>query len=139
MYKIIFSVNNNEEVFVFPHTPVDFPLPQPEQHHETYTGLSYDYRRIGTMGLRHLSWTGLLPVGHKYEFMPAEARENGWEYVDFFERWRNKKVPFRLIVLDNDGVARLNIPVTVDAFEPSIKQNGDIEYTITVTEYRFIV
>ena len=28
-YKVIFSVNNNEEVFTLPHVPVDFPLPQP--------------------------------------------------------------------------------------------------------------
>ncbi|MFR0942725.1 MAG: hypothetical protein ACLSF2_10465 [Butyricicoccus sp.] len=54
MYKIIFSVNNNEEVWTLPHCPPDFPIPQPEQHHETYEGLSRDYRRIGTLGLRHM-------------------------------------------------------------------------------------
>lgn len=48
MYKIIISVNNNEEVWTLPHCPPDFPIPQPEQHHETYEGLSRDYRRIGT-------------------------------------------------------------------------------------------
>lgn len=55
-YKVIISVNNNEEVFTLPHVPVDFPLPEPEQNNETYEGLSKDYRRIGTMGLRQLSW-----------------------------------------------------------------------------------
>ena len=51
-YKVIISVNNNEEVFTLPHVPVDFPLPEPEQNNETYEGLSKDYRRIGTMGNR---------------------------------------------------------------------------------------
>ena len=51
-YKVILSFNNNEEVMVLPHVPPDFPLPEPEQHNETYTGLSKDYRRIGTLGLR---------------------------------------------------------------------------------------
>ena len=69
MYKIIFSINNNEEVWVLPHCPPDFPIPQPEQHHETYEGLSRDYRRIGTLGLRHMEWTALFPV-HRYSFMP---------------------------------------------------------------------
>lgn len=55
MYKIIISVNNNEEVWTLPHCPPDFPIPQPEQHHETYEGLSRDYRRIGTLGLRHMA------------------------------------------------------------------------------------
>ena len=62
MYKIIISVNNNEEVWTLPHCPPDFPIPQPEQHHETYEGLSRDYRRIGTLSLRHMEWTALLPV-----------------------------------------------------------------------------
>lgn len=137
MYKIIFSVNNNEEVWVMPHCPPDFPLSQAEQHHETYEGLSRDYRRIGTMGLRTLSWTALLPI-RRHSFMPREAYKDGWAYVDFFERWRDRKVPFRLIVLDSKGVARLNMPCTVDSFEVSVRQSGDLEYSITVTEYRFI-
>lgn len=138
MYKIMISVNNNEEVFTLPHVPVDFPLPEPEQNNETYTGLSQDYRRIGTMGLRQFSWNSFFPVGRRYPFMPPEALEDGWAYVSFFQRWRERKVPFRMIVLDSSGVARLNLPVTIDSFEPSIRRNGDIEYSISVTEYRFV-
>lgn len=138
-YKVIFSVNNNEEVYTLPHVPVDFPLPLAEQHNETYEGLSADYRRIGTMGLRQLSWSGLLPVGRRYPFMPPEALEDGWAYVSFFERWRPQKVPFRMIVLDSGGVSRLNMPCTVDSFEASVRRNGDIAYTISITEYRFVV
>ena len=119
MYKIIISVNNNEEVWTLPHCPPDFPIPQPEQHHETYEGLSRDYRRIGTLGLRHMEWTALLPV-HRYSFMPSEASA------------------FRLIVLDSKGAARLNMPVTVDSFDVTVRKNGDLEYSIAVTEYRFI-
>ena len=120
MYKIIFSVNNNEEVWTLPHCPPDFPIPQPEQHHETY-----------------MEWTALLPV-RRYSFMPSEASADGWAYVDFFDRWRDKKVPFRLIVLDSKGAARLNMPVTVDSFDVTVRKNGDLEYSIAVTEYRFI-
>lgn len=138
-YKVIFSVNNNEEVYTLPHVPVDFPLPQSAQHNETYTGLSYDYRRIGTLGLRSLSWSSFFPVGKRYSWMPAEALEDGWAYVSFFERWRDRKVPFRVIVLDSGGVCRLNMPCTVDSFEPSVRRNGDIAYTISITEYRFVV
>lgn len=103
----------------------DFPIPQPEQHHETYEGLSRDYRRIGTLSLRHMEWTALLPV-RRYFFMPSEASADGWAYVDFFDRWRDKKVPFRLIVLDSKGAARLNMPVTVDSFDVTVQKNGDL-------------
>ena len=137
-YKVIISVNNNEEVFTLPHVPVDFPLSEPEQHNETYEGLSKDYRRIGPMGLRQLSWESFFPVGRRYPFMPPESLEDGWAYVSFFQRWRDRKVPFRMIVLDSSGVARLNMPITIDRLDLSIRRNGDIAYNITVTEYRFI-
>ena len=78
-----------------------------------------------TLGLRHMEWTALLPV-HRYSFMPSEASADGWAYVDFLSRWRDKKVPFRLIVLDSKGAARLNMPVTVDSFDVTVRKNGDL-------------
>ena len=40
----------------------------------------------------------------------------------------DKKVPFRLIVLDSKGASRLNMPVTVDSFDVTVRKNGDLEY-----------
>lgn len=139
IYKVILSFNNNEEVMTLPHVPPDFPLNEPEQHNEAYVGLSRDYRRIGTLAARTYSWTGLLPVGHRYAFMPPEASDNGWDYVAFFQRGRERKIPFRLIVLDSSGTPRLNTPITVDSLEISVRRNGDLNYTISCTEYRFVV
>lgn len=139
IYKVILSFNNNEEVMTLPHVPPDFPLNEPEQRNEAYVGLSRDYRRIGTLAARTYSWTGLLPVGHRYAFMPPEASENGWDYVAFFQRGRERKIPFRLIVLDSSGTPRLNTPITVDSLEISVRRNGDLDYTISCTEYRFVV
>ena len=137
-YKVIMSYNNNEEVMVLPHVPVDFPLPEPDQHNETYEGLSRDYRRIGTLGLRAYAWESIFPV-RRYPFMPPEASVNGWDYVAFFRRGRERKLPFRLIVLDSGGACRLNTPVTVDTLDIAVRRNGDIAYSITCTEYRFVV
>ena len=122
-----------------PHVPPDFPLNEPEQHNEAYVGLSRDYRRIGTLAARTYSWTGLLPVGHRYAFMPPEASDNGWDYIGFFQRGRERKIPFRMIVLDSSGTPRLNTPITVDSLEVTVRRNGDLDYTISCTEYRFVV
>ena len=139
IYKVILSFNNNEEVMTLPHVPPDFPLNEPEQHNEAYVGLSRDYRRIGTLAARTYSWTGLLPVGHRYAFMSPEASDNGWDYIGFFQRGRERKIPFRMIVLDSSGTPRLNTPITVDSLEISVRRNGDLNYTISCTEYRFVV
>ncbi|MCI7125347.1 MAG: hypothetical protein MR935_03965, partial [Agathobaculum sp.] len=95
-------------------------------------------RRIGTLGLRAYAWESIFPV-RRYPFMPPEASANGWDYVAFFRRGRERKLPFRLIVLDGGGACRLNTPVTVDTLDIAVRRNGDIAYSITCTEYRFVV
>ena len=40
--------------------------------------------------------------------------------------------------LDGRGVCRLNSPCSVDSFSWSVKRNGDIAYSLTLREYRFI-
>lgn len=137
MYQIIFSANNNAEVMVLPYVPPDFQIPSP-QNNGTYNGLSRDYNMIGTMGLRQLELEAFFPVGRRYPFMPAAALTDGWQYVSFFERWRAKKVPIRVVLLDGSNVSRLNMACTIDAFSHGVRRNGDISYSLTAREYRFI-
>lgn len=137
MYQIIFSINNNEEVAVLPAVPPDFG-PELPQNNETYGGLSKDYNLLGTMGLWSFELSSIFPVGRRYAFMPPEASTDGWSYVEFFRRNRERRLPFRVIVLDGAGVCRLNSPCSIDSFAWSVKRNGDIAYSMTVREYRFV-
>ena len=137
MYKIIFSINNNEEVVVLPAVPPDLG-PELPQNNGTFEGLSRDYNTIGTMGLWELPLSSIFPVGRRYSFMPSDAEEDGWRYVSFFERNRPRGLPFRIVILDSGGVCRLNSACTVDSFSWKVKRNGDIAYSMTVREYRFI-
>ncbi len=139
MTHIYISVNNKQELYAIPIVPDGFTIPEPEQHNEVYSGLSRDYNRIGTLGLRQLSWSSFFPVKRhrNYSFVDDAYTKDGWAYVSFFQRWRDKKVPFRVVVISDEEV-RLNMPCTVDQFEYSIKRNKDIAYSITLTEYRFV-
>lgn len=137
MYQIIFSINNNEEVMVLPHVPPDFEIPQPPSNGDTFEGMTRDYSRFGTEGLRAFSIDSFFPVGRRYPFMPTGASTNGWAYVDFFKRGRARRLPFRVIVLDSHGVARLNMACMVDSFTPKVRRNGDIAYSMAITEYRW--
>lgn len=137
MYKIIFSINNNEEAVVLPAVPPDFGL-ETSQNNDTFSGLSRDYNLLGTMGLWSFSLESFFPVGRRYSFMPADASEDGWSYVSFFERNRPRMLPFRCVVLDSGGVCRLNCACSIDSFTWKVKRNGDIAYSLTVREYRFI-
>ena len=137
MYQVILSINNNEEVAVLPAVPTDLG-PQLPQNNGTYEGLSGDYNTLGPMGLWEMSIASFFPVGRRYSFMPADACTDGWKYVDFFERNRPRMLPFRIIILDGNGVCRMNSPCSVDQFEWHVKRNGDISYSLTLREYRFI-
>ena len=137
MYKLIMSINNNEEYIVFPAVP-DGIGPEYPQNNDTFQGLSRDYNAIGTMGLWSMSISSFFPVGRRYSFMPPEALEDGWQYVSFFERNRPRKLPFRVILLDENGICRLNSACTVDSFSWQVKRNGDIAYSLELREYRFI-
>lgn len=137
MYKIIFSINNNEEAIVLPAVPPDFG-PEIPQNNDTFSGISKDYNLLGTMGLWSFTIDSFFPVGRRYAFMPADAAEDGWSYVAFFNRNRPRRLPFRCVVLDSSGVCRLNSACSIDTFSWRVKRNGDIAYSMTVREYRFI-
>ena len=138
MYKAILSINNREEWIVFPFLPPDIG-PQQEQNNDTYNGLSKDYNTIGTMGLWQMSWSSFFPVGtQRRSYADADSLPNGWDYISFFDRNRPRLLPFRFILIDSGGVTRINSPVTVDNFSWQVQRNGDIAYSITLREYRFI-
>ncbi len=122
---------------VLPAVPESFQIPS-EQNNDTFAGLKLDYTRIGTMGLRQITLDSFFPVGRRYGFMPSEASTDGWGYVSFFQRWRERRVPFRMIVLDSSGVARLNMACNVDSFGYGARRNGDIAYSMNIREYRFV-
>lgn len=122
---------------VLPAVPPDFG-PEIPQNNDTFSGLSRDYNLLGTMGLWSFELSSIFPVGRRYSFMPADAEEDGWKYVDFFKRNRPRLLPFRCIILDGGGVCRLNSACSIDSFSWKVQRNGDIAYSMTVREYRFI-
>lgn len=137
MYKLIVSINNNEEVMVWPSVPTDFG-PEVTQRNGTYEGLSGDFNTLGPMGLWSIPVSGFFPVGRRYAFMPSEAETDGWKYVDFIQRGQVRRVPFRITLLDGSGRSRLNAACTIDDFQWKVKRNGDIAYSLTFREYKFI-
>lgn len=134
---IVFSANNRSEVMILPIVPNDISIEQ-SQSNDTYAGLSMDLNIIGNLGLRTLELASIFPVNKKYKFIKANANTNGWDYVNFFNRWRGKKVPIRLVITDGSE-ERLNMACTVDSFSYSADRMGDIAYSLSLREYVFVV
>jgi hypothetical protein len=61
----------------------------------------------------------------------------GMEYVETIKRWRERRVPLRLIIT-NDGKAEVNMAVTIDNFTYSKDKSGDIKYKLDLKEFKFV-
>lgn len=133
---IIFSANNNEEVMVFPIVPPDIgtEIPQENENFESTTG---KMKLIGNVGLKTLQIESFWPVNKNYPWVRSGAESNGWSYVEFFEKWRSKKVPLRVIITTTNGATRLNMACLVNDFKWAVDKTGDIQYRLDVEEYRF--
>ena len=70
--------------------------------------------------------------------MPPDAETDGWKYVSFIQRGQQRRVPFRITLLDSAGQCRLNAACSIDNFQWKVKRNGDIAYSLTFREYRFL-
>lgn len=134
---IIFSVNNNEEIKVLPVVPPDIGITQAQNNEQFQTINSGTLNLIGDIGLRNLSIQSFFPINN-YKWIKKGSNLDGWSYVDFFKKWRGKRVPLRIVITSTKGKEILNMPCTIDEFEFAEKRNGDISYSLTITEYPFV-
>lgn len=132
---ILFSANNFEEVIRLPVIPSSLEINEPWNNEEFETIGQGTLRLIGLRGLRTLSIESFFPL-KEYPF--AKDHRNGWEYVQFFRKWRDKRVPIRIIITLDDGSEMLNMPVVVDDFTYGLDNAGDIPYSLSLTEFVFV-
>jgi hypothetical protein len=134
MVKIYLSINNNEEVILLPVTPEEYEISEPWNNQEV-EGLNQVMNIIQTKGLSSLSIESFFP-SKDYPFLLSRDMW-GMEYVETIKRWRERRVPLRLIIT-NDGKAEINMAVTIDNFTYSKDKSGDIKYKLDLKEFKFV-
>ncbi len=137
MISVFLSINNNEEVLQLPVPPAKYSITSPWKN-EQVDGLQQSLNLIGLKGLREVEIKSFFPAeGHDYPFL--QNREMwGMDYVNTIERWRERRFPLRLVIVDRTGKQSLNMAVTLEEFEWEIRQDGDIYYTLKMTEFVFV-
>lgn len=134
--NIIFSANNNEEVMILPVVPeIEINKSQNNEQFETINNGTINL--VGDEEIRTFSITSILP-SQKYRWLKSGSVADPFRYVDFFNKWRAKKVPFRVITSKRDGTEWFNMAVLIDNFSYTVRKNGDVEYTLDLSEYRFV-
>lgn len=135
MVEIFISINNNEEVIQLPVPPESYKLVSPFEN-ESFEGIAQALNLIGIRGLKELEISSYFPV-RDYPYLQNRDLF-GMEYVDTIERWRDRRVPIRIIIVSNNpAVMNLNMAATIDNFEYETRKDGDIYYTLSLREFTF--
>ena len=134
MVKIYLSINNNEEVILLPVTPQEYEITESWNNQEV-EGLNQAMNIIQNKGLSTLPIKSFFP-SKNYPFLLSREMW-GMEYVETIKRWRERRVPIRLIITDN-GETEVNMAVTIDNFTYSKGKSGDIDYKLDLKEFKFV-
>ena len=132
----VLSINNNAQYIVFPFWPDETEITAGAGN-TTYNGLSFNIRMAGIEELKTLEISSFFPA-RKYPFVSAYANIDPEENKNFILGIMQQKIPARLVLTDSMQKEVLNIAVTVDSFNYSYRKNGDIDYSLSLTEYVFI-
>lgn len=133
--EVFLSINNNEEVIQLPAPPEGYRIGSAFSN-TTKETITQSLNIIGLRELKDFNITSFFPV-RDYPFLQNRSMW-GMEYVDTIERWRDRRIPIRIIIVSNVPTLTVNMAVTIDDFDYSIKKNGDIQYTLSFREFSFV-
>lgn len=135
MIETFISINNNEEVIQLPVPLEEYSVDSPFANQKV-NGLKQNLNMIGLRDLKTVDFSSFFPI-REYPFLQNRSLW-GMEYIDILERWRDRRIPVRLIIVDNKKKKTINMAVTIDNFEWDVRQDGNINYSMSFTEFPFV-
>ena len=79
-----------------------------------------------------ISWSSFFPV-RDYPFL-RDRSDTAFGYLYTIDTWMLQKLPIRLIITQTP----INMACCVDDFSYTIKKDGDMNYSITLSEVKLI-
>ena len=129
---IYLSVNNREQVLRLPVLPAEFSVAKPQANVVFETVEQGQLKLIGTTNLKTISWSSFFP-SKDYPFL-KDRSDKAFGYLYTIDTWIQQKLPIRLVITDTP----INMACCVDDFSYSIKKDGDLYYSITLSEFKLV-
>ena len=129
---IYLSVNNREQVLRLPVLPAEFSVAKPQANVVFETVEQGQLKLIGTTNLKSISWNSFFP-SKDYPFL-KDRSDKAFGYLYTIDTWIQQKLPIRLVITDTP----INMACCVDDFSYSIKKDGDMYYSITLSEFKLV-
>lgn len=130
--NIYLSVNNREQILKIPVPPSEFTVSKPHSNGVFETVSAGQLNLIGTESLKSISWSSFFPV-RDYPFL-RDRTDKAFGYLYTLDVWYEQKLPMRLIITGTP----INMACTIDDFSYTIKQDGDMWYSISLSEIKLI-
>lgn len=135
--SIVLTAKNG--AVVLPLAPADLPEVSNPQNNETFESILGTMSVMGTMGLRKVTLSGLLPVDvSKYPFANPLGSTAG-EIINFVYNCRANNNVARIVIAYSDGSVYLNMSCLINSFDYYIDNVKDYHYRMELVEYRSIV
>lgn len=139
MAKIQFwlSFNNGAERLQLPVNPSNISINSPHGYEDISVSQLGEYTVIGERGLKEFSFSSFLPRDYNESYCEYTNLRNPWSIIETLERWRDSRKPIRLTITGTP----INYAVTIRDFSYEAEKAGnvgDIYYSFTLKEYRFI-
>ena len=129
---IYLSVNNREQVLRLPVLPAEFSVAKPQANVVFETVEQGQLKLIGTTNLKTIRWSSFFP-SKDYPFL-KDRSDKAFGYLYTIDTWIQQKLPIRLVITDTP----INMACCVDDFSYSIKKDGDMYYSITLSEFKLV-
>lgn len=129
---IYLSVNNRAEVLKIPVLPPKFTIEKPQGTEVFETADGSQLLLLGSEELKGITIESFFPV-RDYPYLRDRSMK-GWEYVYMIDRWRQQKLPIRLIITDTP----INMVVGIPNFPYSIKSDGDLWYSMECKQFNLL-
>lgn len=115
-----------------PVVPAEFTVTKPQKTEVFETATQGDLKLLGKNSLRGITINSFFPV-RDYPFLRDTAHK-GQDYVYIIDTWIAAGLPIRLIITDTP----INLVCAVDDFQYTIKADGDLYYTLALSEFKLV-
>lgn len=130
---IFISSENRKEVLQLPIIPPDFSGVKFPHDNKTFTTIDAgDIKLIGKEKLKAITLNSWFPM-KEYSF--AKSPLLGTEAKEFFVKWKRKRRPIRVVIVNNAGYEFHNELYAIEEFTFGYDRVGDMTYSLILEQF----
>lgn len=129
---IFVSSEDRGEVLQLPIIPPDLSVKFPHNNQTFSTISAGDIKLIGMAGLKAISIDSWFPM-KEYSF--AKSPLLGTEAKEFFVKWKRKRRPIRIVIVNNAGYEFHNELYAIEEFAFGYDRVGDMTYSLSLEQF----